>query len=252
MGAFEIEVWGATDVGKSRHENQDSIYVATPELAQVGVTQLRRNGVLLAVADGVGGQIGGREASQFVVESLADGFYGILAHDVETHLLQAIWRANEQAQQQVTSKHAASTLVAAVIQDDYLQIANVGDSRAYFVREGSIQQLTQDHAIDGRLMRYMVAHQAADPELSPKIPLEVGDKVLLCSDGLYKAVDDVREIGRIVTEQTPQSATETLIDLANENGGPDNISVVIAEVRSKNSSFSFSKINNWMSNLLSL
>ena len=251
MGVFEIDVWGATDTGKSRHENQDSIYVATPELTDVGATQLKRNGVLLAVADGVGGQIGGREASRFVVESLADGFYGIIAHDVETHLLQAIWRANEQAQQQVSSKQAASTLVAAVIQDDCLQIANVGDSRAYFVRDGAIQQLTQDHAIDGRLMRYMVAHEAADPELSPKIPLEIGDKVLLCSDGLYRAVSDVREIGRIVTDYTPQEATDILIDLANENGGPDNISVVIAEVRPK-PSFSFRKINSWMSNLLSL
>ncbi len=252
MGGFEIEVWGATDVGKSRHENQDSIFVASPALADIGATQLRCNGVLLAVADGVGGQIGGREASQFVVESLADGFYGILAHDVESHLLQAIWRANEQAQQQVSSKHSASTLVAAVIQDDCLQIANVGDSRAYFVREGSIQQLTQDHAIDGRLMRYMVANQAADPELSPKIPLEVGDKVLLCSDGLYKAVEDVREIGRIVTERSPQAATEILIDLANQNGGPDNISVVIAEVRPQSPAFRFSRLNSWMSNLLSL
>lgn len=249
---FEIDVWGATDAGRKRSENQDSIFVATPELADVAPTQIERNGILMAIADGVGGQIGGREASQFVVESLADGFYGILAQDVESHLLEAIWSANEQAQQQVSFKKAASTLVAAVIQDDSLQIANVGDSRAYFVRSGVMQQLTQDHAIAGRLMRYMVASEAAEPELSPKIPLQVGDKILLCSDGLYRAVRDEREIGRIVTDCTPQIATRTLIDLANANGGPDNISVIIASVNAPHTSFGLRKINNWMSNLLSV
>ena len=251
MAKLKIEVWGKTDVGKSRNENQDSIFFASKKFADLGSRQIVDNGYLLAVADGVGGQVGGREASQYVITALSDAYYALLAKNVSRHLRHSIQRANEQAQQQVSHKNSASTLVAAVIDGDELHIANVGDSRAYLIRDGVIQQLTQDHEMNGRLMRYMVALDEADPEMMPVVKLRVHDKILLCSDGLYKAVRDIRTIATIAADNPPDEAVSLLVDEANKNGGPDNISVVIAYVSAQQSALSMERLSMWASNLVS-
>ena len=251
MPKFHIDVWGQTDIGKSRSENQDSIFFASKRFADLGSRQIVDNGYLLAVADGVGGQIGGREASKFVVTSLADAYYALLAKNVSSHLRTSIQRANEQAQQLVSHKHSASTLVCGVIDGDELHIANVGDSRAYLIRDGVIQQLTQDHVLNGRLMRYMVALDDADPEMMPVIKLKTGDKILLCSDGLYKAINDIRQIASVAADYPPEDAVSMLVDEANDRGGPDNISVVIAEVHPQKSPFTLERFSMWASSLVS-
>ncbi|HFC12114.1 MAG TPA: serine/threonine-protein phosphatase [Anaerolineae bacterium] len=251
MTSFRIDVWGQTDIGKSRSENQDSIFFASKKFADLGSRQIMENGYLLAVADGVGGQIGGREASQYVVTSLADAYYALLSDDISSHLQYSIQRANEQAQQQVSHKHSASTLVACVIDGDELHVANVGDSRAYLIRDGVIQQLTKDHALNGRLMRYMVALAEADPEMMPVIKLQSDDKILLCSDGLYRAIPDIRQIATLAADYSPEDAARQLVDMANENGGPDNISVVIAHVLNQKPAVSWERFSMWASNLVS-
>ncbi len=251
MPNFHVNVWGQTDIGKSRTENQDSIFFASKRFADLGSRQLVENGYLMAVADGVGGQIGGREASSFVVTSLADAYYALLAKDIASHLQDSIQRANEQAQQLVSHKNSASTLVCCVIDGDQLHIANVGDSRAYLIRDGVIKQLTQDHVLNGRLMRYMVALDDADPEMMPVMTIKTGDKILLCSDGLYRAIDDIRDVASMAADYAPEEAVAMLVDEANERGGPDNISVVIAEVQSPKSPFTLERLSMWASNLVS-
>lgn len=251
MVKYQVEVWGQTDIGKSRSENQDSIFFASKRFADLGSRQLVDNGYLLAVADGVGGQVGGREASQYVVTALSDAYYALLSSNVSRHLRDSIQRANEQAQQLVSHKHSASTLVACVIDGDELHIANVGDSRAYLIRDGVIQQLTKDHELNGRLMRYMVALDDPDPELMPVVKLKPEDKILLCSDGLYRAVTDIRQIATIAADNHPEDAVSMLVEEANKNGGPDNISVVIAHIRGQKSSFSLERFSMWASNLVS-
>ncbi len=251
MANYQIEVWGQTDIGRSRSENQDSIFFASKKFADLGSRQIVDNGYLLAVADGVGGQVGGREASQYVVTALSDAYYALLASNVSTHLRDSVHRANEQAQQLVSHKHSASTLVACVIDGDELHIANVGDSRAYLIRDGVIQQLTKDHEMNGRLMRYMVALDDPDPELMPVVKLKPDDKILLCSDGLYRAITDIRTIATIANDNLPEDAVGLLVDEANERGGPDNISVVIAHVRGQKSSVSWERFSMWASNLVS-
>jgi protein phosphatase len=139
---------------------------------------------------------------------------------------------------------------AAVAGDGYLQLAHVGDSRAYLLRGGDLAQLTTDHTVVGELVRRgrLTPEQAAiHPErsiltravgLDPRVPVDLpdpleltsGDQLLLCSDGLTEAVSD-NQIARLLSAAPDgQAACRSLIDAANDAGGPDNITVVLVQV----------------------
>jgi len=153
-----------------------------------------------------------------------------------------------QAAAQPETRGMGSTMTAAMLTGSSLAIGHVGDSRAYLLRNGRLQQLTRDHS----WVAEEVARGALTPEearthrrrnlvtraigTSPQIEvdvmtldLEVGDALLLCSDGLHSLVVD-EEITRALTEQPPSSAAQTLVDRANALGGKDNITVVVARV----------------------
>jgi PPM family protein phosphatase len=136
------------------------------------------------------------------------------------------------------------------VADGLLQLAHVGDSRAYLLREGALDQLTTDHTVVGELVRRgrLTPQQAAiHPErsiltravgLDPRVPVDLpdplelrsGDQLLLCSDGLTEAVDDDRIAALVSAAPDGQATCRSLIDAANDAGGPDNITVVLVRV----------------------
>ncbi len=232
---MQYDIWGHTDRGRRRRENQDAILFSTlgeGELPKVGISaeKLHTHGHLLAVADGVGGVRGGREASELLINALAQTYYRVAGSSAADRLEAAIIQANAIAVEQNRHENASSTLVAAAVHGGRLYIAHVGDSRAYLIRHGQVQQLTEDHALGNRLTRYLVSTNDFPPTMHPAIKLEAGDRILLCSDGLFRPIKDQSDFLDILQTYRAEEATYRLIGLANAGGGHDNISVVLAYV----------------------
>ena len=209
-----------SDPGRVREGNEDR-YLVREE----------RGTALLAVADGVGGASGGEIAADAALNELGDRFFLSRAGaTVADGLASAVREANVAVLSAAGSsghRDAASTLVAAVIERDQAVIANLGDSRAYLVREGEIRQLTEDHA---GIVRNAITRFVGDPRgVQPDVFVETlrpGDRLLLCSDGLTRHVTE-EEIAATVRTRDVQTAANALVDLANARGGEDNITVII-------------------------
>ena len=245
--AQQLLVGSSTDVGRVRKRNEDSLYTE-PE----GSREVRAAGWFGAVADGLGGRPNGHVASRLAVETTRQAFYEQRTGDTAGRLRAAVERANatiyDEAQRVVEYTGMATTITAAVIRDRHLFLAQVGDSRAYRVRDGEIVRLTQDHSwvaegvraglLDPEQARHhphrnrvtralgideMVAVDCVDERLGP------GDIVILCSDGLHGLVEDDEIAG--AADGDPQRTAERLVALANDRGGKDNISVVVARLR---------------------
>jgi len=229
-----------TDVGKTRDHNEDSFGVGPAEQAD----QL---GELLVICDGMGGHAAGEVASKIGVETILAIYYGEASED-RAHVLE---QAFEQANEQIFARGNGSmgtTGVAALLLHDALHIANVGDSRAYLIRDGEIRQISRDHSFVGDQVAagLITADQARSSPHRNVItralgyqsgvtvdlfrwPLQIDDIIVLCSDGLHGLVSDA-EIARVAGEATPNDGVHQLIDLANSRGGTDNITVVIVQV----------------------
>ena len=221
---------GATDPGRRRRRNEDS-YVLDPPL--------------FAVADGMGGAQAGEVASK-----LAAGAVKEHGADVESLVQEANRRVHQRSLEDPNTSGMGTTLTVAAVEDGVISIGHVGDSRAYLVRDGNLEQLTEDHSLVGELMRTgkLSAEEAGShPQRSmitralgtdPNVDVDifsveprVGDLFLLCSDGLTSMVDD-REILRLVGEKRGdlQELVKVLIKAANKGGGEDNITVVAFEI----------------------
>lgn len=232
-----------TDIGKRRKMNQDYVFAS-----EVPVGPLPN---LFLVADGMGGHNAGDFASKCTVESVVE----CLASEENGSIVAMLRRAIEKANQLIHTAGSkeeslygmGTTLVAAVIQDNMLSVANVGDSRLYVIGE-SIRQITRDHS----LVQEMVRLGGLDPEKARNHPdknvitraigvddtveadffqIELSEKerILLCSDGLSNMLKD-EEILEIVNRgQSLQEDAQALIEAANGNGGLDNIAVVLVE-----------------------
>lgn len=234
-------------IGRRRAQNEDRVLV---RMADEG-TGVSSGDALVAVADGMGGAAGGEVASSLAVETLSKAVQPSLEGDGGLHLRRLFQEANDavhaRAESSARYRGMGTTLVAAIIQDGRLWIANVGDSRAYRLRGSSIRQITQDHTLaaeqvraglisseraraSGRrnlLTRCIGVAASVDVDVFGPEDLLPGDTVLLCSDGLYSAVEE-REILGAVTSHSPQMAARELVRLANERGGRDNVSVIVA------------------------
>jgi serine/threonine protein phosphatase PrpC len=229
-----------TDVGRTRDHNEDSYGVGEGELVE-------RFGELLVICDGMGGHAAGEVASRVAVETILADYYTDTDEERPAALEQAFSHANEQIYASGRGS-MGTTGVAALLYHDALHIANVGDSRAYLIRDGEIRQLSRDHSfVSDQVAAGLITPEQArssphrnvitralgyQSEISVDLfrwPLQVGDIVLLCSDGLHGLVTD-EEIAEIAAAHAPDEAIERLIDLANERGGPDNITVAIARV----------------------
>ncbi len=238
---------GLTDIGRRRSSNQDR-FIAQALTTPAGPL------VLLAVADGMGGAAGGEIASAHAVDELLRVVQeaGTPEDDAQT-LMEAIAAANRavfnHARRDPALRGMGTTMVAALIRGRTLVVGHVGDSRAYLIRSGSIHRLTADHSwvaeqvrrgelteeeaatssFRNILTRSVGVNEWVEPELSAPQALEPGDIILLCSDGLHGVVDDAT-IARVARAAEPEEAAHQLVDLANERGGPDNITVVIVRV----------------------
>jgi serine/threonine protein phosphatase PrpC len=234
--SFDIDA--RTDRGRQRSNNQDSIGRADRWKNRDGQPIERslreRYGRLYIVADGVGGNADGADASRMVVDEVMQAFY------YDTRLPEEPVERLRAAIEFVTSvihaeahrrrNNMASTIVAALIHDDTLTIANVGDSPALLCRPGQTPKLlTKAHVRREADGGTSLAQAMGDQQVVPSIfsmPLEEGDAVVLCSDGLTDLVQP-DEIAEIVSTRPAGDATRTLIALANRRGGHDNISAIV-------------------------
>lgn len=233
-----------TDIGQKRKLNQDYVFTSDIPLGNLPNLYL--------VADGMGGHNAGGFASRYAVETIVEQVGSCREDSVTEILNRAITTANDRVRQRATEEESmagmGTTMVAATCQGDYLQVANVGDSRLYIVGD-EIRQITVDHSLVEEMVRLggIDREQArshpdkniitraigAQPDIMVdffQVTLRKGDVVLMCSDGLSNMVTD-EELCRIVKgpEELEQKA-QKLIDTANENGGRDNIAVILMAV----------------------
>lgn len=249
-----IQIIARSDMGRIRSNNEDNQKVV-PELN------------LLVLSDGMGGEAHGEIASKIAVESVA-------AHCLEAvkdpalptcseprpdlapetnRLVSAVCLANkaiyEMASNNPSHKGMGATVVAAWVKEQRMSLVHVGDSRAYLLRSGELEQLTQDHSLvaeqvrrgiltrqqadqsdmQGVLIRALGIEEQVQVDADEHLLME-GDIVLLCSDGLSRKVQDEEIASTLLTYNVAQSAAERLIELANEYGGEDNITVVLLKV----------------------
>ncbi len=226
-----------TDVGRMREVNQDSF----------GVGDTLPNGSqLFVVCDGMGGHLAGEVASRTAVETLLNVFHPE-ADDISTALDTSFHEAHRAVYRQ-GSGNMGTTGVALVLYRNVAFIANVGDSRAYLIRKGEIRQLTVDHSFVEEQVRagFMTREQARTSYIKNIITraigqqddiqvdifverVQVGDIFLLCSDGLHGFVEEEDILAAV--QNTPFEGTaQLLVDLANEAGGPDNITALLVHV----------------------
>ncbi len=251
QSGLQARVSGRTDTGRLRENNEDSI----------GLWSV--HGALLAlVADGMGGAVAGEEASRLTVEAVQADFVGeerggaallSLAEElIMDKLARAIQSANlaviDRVDRDARLRGMGTTATLAFIHGRRAMVAHVGDSRAYLVdgEQGWINQITSDHSFveallaAGHITEDQVTHHpmrnvlyralGQTPDTTADVYdryLKAGDRIVLCSDGLTRHVTP-RELADIVLEEArPESATQRLINLANERGGEDNISIVV-------------------------
>ena len=245
---FKLDVAELSDVGNVRPHNEDYVAHFHPQ----DVNLLLAAGRLYIVADGVGGAAAGELASQYATRQVLHSYYASSADSIEARLAEAFQQANRDLYQHALSqgdgRTMGTTMVAAVIHGDQLVVANVGDSRAYLLRAGRIQQLTRDHSWVAMLMAEgeITPEQArAHPQRnvimrslgkSEEVVLDTfrhtlmpGDTLLLCTDGLYNEVTDA-EMARIASKLPPIAACQQLVALAKQRGGKDNITLAIIRV----------------------
>lgn len=239
-----MKTFSMTDVGRRREMNQD--YMFTSETA---VGKLPN---LFIVADGMGGHKAGEYASRFTVDTMVDIIENANAKEPVAAIGQAIKEANrlllKEAKTDESKAGMGTTVVAAVLMDKTLYAANVGDSRLYVLNQDTITQITRDHSLVEEMVRLgeMDKADAKDhPDkniitravgVAPELEIDFfeteindGDIILLCTDGLTNMIED-EDIRRIILSQRDiVERTEKLIETANQNGGRDNITVVLLE-----------------------
>jgi PPM family protein phosphatase len=235
----KLRTGAKTDVGLLRQRNEDSFVAEYP---------------LFAVADGLGGHVGGEVASQVALERLAEATTADGPEDaISERLREAIHQANravgERASKEPRLTGMGTTLTAVVVGRDRLHLGHVGDSRAYLLRNGELRALTEDHTLVQRMVREgrLTPEQAGvHPQRSvltralgieddlevdqTTVEVTAGDRLLLCSDGLTAMVNDEDIQKILVGQEDPQAASNALVDAANAAGGQDNITTIVLDV----------------------
>lgn len=260
--SLEIHVSAITDVGKTRDHNEDCYLLWNMEGGQPipgdgAVTVPDHQGLLVAVCDGMGGAAAGEKASALTVETLQARARAIedgLLEDVQalgdwlvTSVVEADKRILREAGEHPEMEGMGSTCTAVIFVPGCLTLAHVGDSRAYHLRGETLRQISVDHSYVGELvaMGQITPEEARTHDQRNlllqvlglgreldvdrvRVEMKSGDKVLLCSDGLYDLVEDEEMRRELTAGDDPAVACRTLVDLANERGGKDNITVVVA------------------------
>lgn len=250
---MKIVVYGLSDVGRKRTRNEDSLLINE----KLG---------LCLVADGMGGHSGGEFASKMASATVEEVLLNIHSDPEATvisgvntaeadhgdRLRYAIEMASakiyDRALYDVTLKGMGTTIVAALFHDGYAFVANVGDSRAYLIHANKMSQITTDHSliteqlkagfiheneVKGHKLKNIITRSVGYQEHVEidvrREAVHMGDKILLCSDGLSNMIED-KAIRELVVKNPLEEACKLLINKANAGGGEDNISVLIAEI----------------------
>jgi protein phosphatase len=258
---LQLSVGQFSHPGRKRSNNEDWLGAFQPDDAQ----RLERKGCLFLVADGMGGHKSGELASRRAVDRVIRYYVDNPSKDVAACLRIAVEKANAKLYDEGQRRDPGgsrrgwgTTLVGAVVRQDKLWIANVGDSRAYLLREGELSQLSKDHVLfpeedNAEIGNWLGKHvinralgrkSSVEVDVFAPLRLLVGDRVLLCTDGLTTPVSD-EQIRSIAGRYPAQKAAEALIQAANQVGGPDNVSVILVEVTSKTASVRHTIVEMW-------
>lgn len=261
---LRVEVFGRTDVGTTRDHNEDSFLVADLTTREASLQPSVRDhalgarGTLFMVADGMGGAAAGELASEMATETVCTHMLEAWGSDTEVteqrfayRLKEAVEIANsriyEYARNHPENRGMGTTTTACGVFGSALFLTQIGDSRGYLIRQGKITQITKDQSLMQRLVdagelteeeaavseRRNIILQALGPDPSVKVDLtrqelRRGDQLIMCSDGLSGLARN-EDILRIVSGAPDlMTACKQLIDLANERGGPDNITCIVA------------------------
>jgi serine/threonine protein phosphatase PrpC len=265
QGEVSIRLFARTDVGQVREHNEDNFIVADLTKRTRGlqadnrVVSVGKNGNIMAVCDGMGGAAAGEVASQLAVDIIYEKMVEGTTPDVQVsrnelarRLVHAVESAGlrifESAKSDRTRRGMGTTTTAATLIDDHLFLAQVGDSRGYILRNGTLVQVTRDQSLVNQLIE---AGQLTEEEAETfehnniilqalgtaetvqvdltYVELRRGDVLMLCSDGLSGMVrnDEIREV--LKTTPDPLEACKTLTERANLAGGHDNITVIVAQ-----------------------
>ncbi len=239
-----IKTASRSDVGKKRQLNQDVVYSS-----ELPVGNLPN---LFIIADGMGGHKAGDYASRYAVDTIEKETLESLEENPEIILQKAISKANkdirELSHQNPDMEGMGTTIVAATIYGKYMKVANVGDSRLYIINGKKIKQITRDHSLVEEMVRIgeldrISARNHPNKNIITRavgvtasvvadffdVELKEGDVILMCSDGLSNMLED-EEIRMIACAQRDIiEKAEALVRAANNNGGKDNISLIIIE-----------------------
>lgn len=248
---FTLDVAQRTDIGRKRANNEDNLVTIVPQDNQL----LQTKGALFVVSDGMGGHERGEVASELTIQTVKEYYYQDLQDDIPTALQGAVRQANisiYQASEALSESGASSpgmgaTCVAAVLHGQMLYAANVGDSRVYVLRAGQLRQVTRDHSWVARLVengeitpaearthekRNVIYRSLGQPEVEVDLftePVQEGDTLILCTDGLSGVIED-EDLRTIVEQYGPAESVQHLIARANEAGGPDNVTAIVVRV----------------------
>ncbi|MBT64330.1 MAG: hypothetical protein CML13_14080 [Puniceicoccaceae bacterium] len=237
---MQVTSYGTSDQGKVRHANEDSLF-------------LNDTHQFYAVADGLGGLPGGAETSQRIVQLLEQTMRSVDSKEERVDLTDLIVGINQIVAKEGFEAHpftgAGSTLTIGQIVGDQLLIGHVGDSAAYLLRGEALEKLTTDHTMEQELIERQgeSARAIMPPEYphtltrcvgqgeilnvdSTQITVETGDRLLLCTDGLNKVLSDEAIKEELTRKQSPKETCQQLIHMANDNEGPDNITVIVVHI----------------------
>ena len=254
-------VCGGTDAGSQREENQDTFVIADLESGRVERPCIRtdvwvaRPGVLMLVCDGMGGPAAGDVAAQLAASSIRHGLEAegenvgrAPGHSLKRAVVEANKVILDEAHAHPEERGMGTTCTAAIVSPDRLAIAQVGDSRAYLLRDGKLRPLTRDQTLVADLLdsgilkrdqvdqfpfRHVLAQAlGTKPQVNPVITdvdVREGDRVLLCSDGLHGAVSEATIASILTNTREVADVSQALIAAALAAGGPDNVTVVVAD-----------------------
>ena len=241
-----LKVWGMTDIGLVRKENQDAYRFCE-----------QKGHMVVVVCDGMGGAAGGQLASRIAVDTFTSELEKIITETMTPEQLReassyAVALANraigEAAEQQEAYQHMGTTLVAAVSCGEDVVVSNVGDSRAYHICSSGITRITKDHSLvesmvdRGDITAEEARHHPkrnlitralgadADAQCDGYMcHLEAGDFVLLCTDGLVDTVTDQEMLFEVIHGGEPETCLDRLLAIAKQQGAPDNVTGVLLQ-----------------------
>lgn len=255
---MRLEIAAQTDTGRRKKNNEDFYGVFRDDTAGL---RFFKEGALLVVADGLGGHMGGEIASKLAVNTLRDMLKeeppaSTNEHDIEPlRILEkwmhkandAVFRTNQDFVQ--TGKPMGTTLIAGLVQPHRVLICNVGDSRCYLIREGEMISHTEDHSwVDEQVKQGLMSKAEAEADARKNIvtrsvgtnpqvevdsytwEIQPDDILLFCTDGLINMVKDADILAEFRKRLSPAETATRLVNLANENGGKDNTTVIIAHI----------------------